>query len=136
MLLLLSLISGAVVWWEQTVQSRLDPLDAPASFSVRGWLVLHGWLNPFLCVLFGYLCVQHVHPGWESRASRLSGAAMLIVFGGLILTGAGLYYVGSEGGRTVLVWAHRLLGVLWPLALAGHGWQGIRAAKRTVNLNP
>ncbi len=118
-LLSLSFLSGAMVWWG-THQALGFDLAEGSSFSIRPWLVLHGALNPFLCGLFGWLCYGHVRGGWTMRANRRSGSVMISVFGALILTGSGLYYVGHESARVVLKEAHEWIGLLLPAVLLVH----------------
>ncbi len=116
-LLLLSFISGALIWYGQNA-NRLADLDS-ARFNVQIWRTLHGILNPFLCVVFGYLLCQHIRLGWEMKANRLSGLFMEAIFALLILTGVGIYYA-PENWQTRLISAHRVLGLLVPLSLTVH----------------
>lgn len=126
LLLSLAFISGVLVWWGQAVQRAT--LETP--LWLRALVVLHGGLNPFLCALFGYLCCQHIRVGWQLKANLATGLAMELVFAGLILSGVGLYYAGSESTRSVLVMTHRVMGVLLPVGLAAHCWAGFRRAKK------
>lgn len=126
LLLSLAFISGVLVWWGQTIQTAT--LETPSW--LRALVVLHGGLNPFLCALFGYLCCQHIRFGWQLKANLATGLAMELVFAGLILSGVGLYYAGSESARGALVLAHRIMGLLLPAGLAAHWWAGLRWAKK------
>ncbi len=128
-LLGLSLISGLLVWWGQTIQAR--ELRSPAW--LRPSLVLHGALYPFLCVLFGYLGCQHIRAGWELKANRLSGFFMEFIFVALILSGAGLYYFGDEFWRSACVILHRICGLALPAALTWHWLAGLAWAKKISN---
>ena len=125
-LLSLSVISGLLVWQGQRVLEQ--KMVAPDW--LRPTVVLHGVLNPLLCVLFGYLCCQHIRFGWQLRANLLSGFTMEIIFGGLILSGIGLYYAGTAEGRNLCVLTHRILGVLLAPALGMHWVSGLRWAKK------
>src|SRR5437867_1338470 len=115
-LLSLSFVSGLLIWQGQRVQAQ--------TLETAAWLhaaiVLHGTLNPCLCVLFGYLCCQHIRMGWQLRANLFTGLTMEIIFAGLILSGAGVYYAGREEWRAVFVGAHRVLGLVLPAALWLH----------------
>ncbi len=128
-LLLLSYISGLMLWFGPLLGRPADELLPPKP--ARFWVVLHGGLYPFLCVIFGYLLCQHMRYGWELRANRATGTVMEGSFAALILTALGLYY-GPETWREALVWAHRLLGLLLPLALAAH-WLAARAWVKTIS---
>ena len=123
-LLGLAFVSGLLVWWGQLKQS--EALDSPPW--LRTCVVLHGALNPFLCALFGYLCCEHIRLGWQLRANLITGLAMELLFGGLILSGIGLYYAGDW--REAMVTIHRVLGLLLPLGLGAHWWAGWRWAKK------
>ena len=125
-LLAASLVSGVLVWRGKHVQltEGFTPDWLP-------WAVIvHGSLNPFLCTLFGYLLCQHIRVGWQMRANVISGFIIEAVFAGLILTGVGLYYAGSETWRANLALAHRILGVLLPLGLATHWIAGLAWARK------
>src|SRR5262245_7273015 len=126
LLLSLSLISGLLVWQGQRIQART--VETPVWLHAA--LVLHGGLNPFLCVLFGYLCCQHIRLGWQLRANLATGFAIEIIFGGLILSGIGLYYAGGAESRNLWVQAHRVLGLLLAPALGLHWIAGRRWAKK------
>ncbi len=114
-LLSLAFASGAVVWYSVDVVGDVE--EPP--FDVRPWLLLHGMLNPFLCVLFGYLLCVHIRYGWALRANWVSGLFMESVFALLILTGAGLYYA-PEAWRAAIAETHHFAGGLLPVALAVH----------------
>jgi len=122
LLLSLSFLTGLVVWRGQILQART--METPAWLHAA--VVLHGSLNPFLCGLFGYLCCQHIRIGWHLRANLASGFSMEFVFAGLILSGVGLYYAGSDEWRATWTWAHRILGLLLPLSLSVHWAAGRR----------
>lgn len=123
-----SFVSGALVWWGQTVQAR-DLVTPPW---LHGCLVLHGGLNPLLCILFGVLLCHHIRVGWAMRANLWSGFLMEAVFAGLIASGVGLYYIGDDAMRARVVLLHQVLGLLLPLTLAAHWFSGIRWAGKTT----
>ena len=126
LLLSLSFISGLLVWQGQRVQEQT--MESPV------WLhpavVFHGSLNPFLCVLFGYLCCQHIRFGWQLRANLLTGFTMEFIFAGLILSGIGLYYARAAESRNLCVQTHRILGLLLAPGLGMHWVAGLRWAKK------
>jgi hypothetical protein len=122
-----SFISGALIWWGQTIQA--NEMTTPPW--LRACLVLHGALNPFLCVLFGILLCHHIRVGWRMRANLISGFIMELTFATLILTGIGLYYVGSEW-RDAVVWIHRICGLLVPVSLGIHWVSGLSWARKAA----
>ena len=126
LLLSISFISGLLVWQGQRIQAQT--METPVWLHAS--VVLHGSLNPFLCVLFGYLCCQHIRFGWQLRANLLTGFTMEIIFGGLILSGIGLYYAGAAEWRNLCVQTHRVLGLLLAPGLGIHWVAGLRWAKK------
>ena len=128
LLLSLGFLSGLLVWQGQRV---LEQTMAPPAW-LRSAVVLHGVLNPFHCVLFGYLCCQHIRCGWQLRANLLTGFTMELIFGGLILSGIGLYYAGTAEWRSLCVLTHRMLGVLLAPALGLHWLAGLYWAKKVA----
>ena len=126
LLLSLSFISGLLVWQGQRVQEQT--MESPVWLHAA--VVLHGSLNPFLCVLFGYLWCQHIRFGWQLRANLLTGFTMEFIFAGLILSGIGLYYAGAAESRNLCVQTHRILGLLLAPGLGMHWVAGLRWAKK------
>ena len=126
LLLSSSFLSGLLVWQGERVQAQT--METPDWLHTS--LILHGSLNPFLCVLFGYLCCQHIRFGWQLRANLVTGLAMEIIFGGLILSGIGLYYAGSAEWRSLWVQTHRILGLLLAPGLGMHWVAGLHWAKK------
>ena len=123
-----SAVSGGLAWWGKTIQSR----DLITPSWLAGSLMVHGVLNPLLCILFGCLLCHHIRLGWSIQANRASGLVMELLFAGLILSGVGLYYAGAEKTRDLVTSIHQLMGLLFPLALAVHWVAGIRWARRAV----
>ena len=115
LILLLSFASGIAIWWGKTLQA--EQLVTPVW--LRGTVILHGCLNPIQCVLFGILLCHHIRVGWQMRANLFAGFVMEGVFGGLILTGIGLYYA-PENWHDRVIWLHRAFGVAMPVTLGLH----------------
>ena len=115
-LLTASFVTGMMVWRGQVFQAA-EMVTPPW---LRAALVIHGSLNPFLCGLFGYLACQHIRLGWKLRANLASGLLLEASFLGLILTGLGLYYTGSDRTREWLKTIHDVLGLILPISLAFH----------------
>jgi hypothetical protein len=123
-----SFVSGVLVWYGQTV--------AGAALAPPVWLhrlrVLHGFLNPLLCAIFGYLVSQHIRYGWALRANWVSGLVMEGVFLVLIVSALVVYYADEGALRTGSVWAHRLAGAGLPVVLGGHWIAGRRWVKKNL----
>lgn len=124
-LLGLSFVSGILIWRGVHLQQA----QAATPVWLRGCVIVHGVLNPFLCGLFGYFLGDHIRIGWRLEANRVSGFLMEACFAALILTGVGLYYSGGEAFRNFCVVAHRALGLALPVCLAVHWVAGKRWAK-------
>src|SRR5687767_4348655 len=91
-LVALAFLTGVVLlYYDVTIE---DELARPAW--LHNFRVVHGCLYPFQCVFFGYLLCQHIRYGWGLKINRVSGFAMEGCFAGLILTGLGLHYIGSD----------------------------------------
>lgn len=114
--LLLSFVSGALIWYGQTLAQTAF---APPAW-LHPWRVLHGALNPLLCAVFGYLVCQHIRYGWALRANWLSGLVMEVVFLLLIISGLPLYYADEGRLRSASLWVHQITGAALPLVLAVH----------------
>lgn len=115
LLLLASFLSGVIIWYGETVNEEAsDP-----TFPVNAWRTAHGLLNPFLCILFGYLLSQHIRYGWALRSNWFTGLLMELDFALLILTGVGLYYA-PETWRSMTLDIHHYAGLALPLLLTWH----------------
>ncbi len=71
-------------------------------------------------VLLGTLLPTHVVRAWRSGRNRLSGVALLIAIGLLVVSGYGLYYFGGDLLRNVTQWTHLGLGILEPILFIMH----------------
>ena len=111
--LFLSFITGLGLWYIHELREEL----AETPWWTWWCQSLHGALNPLIAALFGYLCFSHVPGGWRMGANRKSGAFLVFLVAGLILTGIGLYYAAH---RHVQFTIHLLLGLLLPFALGIH----------------
>ena len=95
-----------------------------SSFNWRG---LHGLLNPFLSVLFGWLIFQHARSGWNMRVNLWTGMPLAVIFVGLIVTGAFILYpellfglVDTQVENNWLKTLHDLLGWLLLVGFISH----------------
>jgi len=66
-------------------------------------LMIHGAAAMAMLMVLGALFPLHVRRGWRARKNRVSGGAMMILNGLLIVTAFGLYYAGSDLVRPWLV---------------------------------
>ncbi len=119
--LALSFVSGVAIWSGQTISGESL---APPTW-IHAARVLHGVLNPVLCGVFGYLVAQHIRYGWALRANWVTGLAMEVVFGALIVSALVVYYADEGAFRSVLTWVHRLCGAAVPGVIAAH-WVAAR----------
>ena len=124
-LVALGFLTGAVLLYFDIVVE--EPVAKPEW--LQRILIVHGCLVPFQTALFGYLCAQHIRYGWQLKANQVSGFAMESCFVGLILTGVGLYYLGSEPLRELCQQIHSVFGVALPITLGVHWFQATRWVK-------
>jgi hypothetical protein len=119
--LALSFLSGVAIWYGQTLSAE--------TFAPPTWLhaarVLHGVLNPVLCGVFGYLVAQHIRYGWALRANWVTGLAMEVVFGVLIVSSLAIYYADEGALRSASMWVHRVCGAALPGVITVH-WVAAR----------
>ena len=97
-----------------------DPLGFPNDSSEPLWLKLHGAFAFLSLWTGGMLWGIHVVKAWGTRRRRWSGSILfsaLLVLGG---TGYLLYYVGDDGARDAISWAHWVIGIALPLVYLLH----------------
>jgi hypothetical protein len=106
------------------------------------WLVAHGASAFASLWLMGHLWSTHIAKRWRLRRHRKTGATLVAVMAVLIASGYLLYYLSSDSWRAVVSLGHWLLGLVMPLALAGHWWvrarskSAVRSAARHTPGNP
>ncbi|MBR90631.1 MAG: hypothetical protein CMO66_05085 [Verrucomicrobiales bacterium] len=100
---------------------------APPAEKTFNWRGLHGLTSPFLAVVFGWLMFQHARGGWRMRENLWTGAPLVVIFGGLIVTGGFILYpeflfglVDSQSQENWLKSLHDLLGWLLLVGFVGH----------------
>lgn len=116
LLLVCAFASGGLTW---LAQIYYDPEVEKQILDEHFWRTFHGILNPFLCIIFGFLLCEHIRYGWKFRANWISGFSMEAVFAALILTGVGLYYA-PEAWREAIDTTHKWIGLLLPVTLIWH----------------
>lgn len=78
----------------------------------RGLLMkVHGAAAMATLVLLGALLARHVPTGWSAGTNRISGVAVLVACGWLLVTGYALYYSGSDSLRYWAGETHFWVGV-------------------------
>jgi hypothetical protein len=103
---LLALLATGLLW-------KLD-LDRALLMRIHGAAAMAGM------VLFGALLARHVPCGWKQRASRISGAALLIALLWLVVSGYALYYSGTESLRAFASQTHFWIGIALAVVLGLH----------------
>ena len=103
---LLALLGSGVLW-------KLD-MERALLMKIHGAAAMAGM------VLLGALLARHVPCGWKTRASRISGAALLTALLSLVLSGYALYYAGSESLRAFASQTHFWIGVALAVVFAVH----------------
>ena len=93
---------------------------------------LHGAAAMAFLLALGALLPRHLPQGWRQKRQRPSGLLLVVVCAILVLTGWGLYYFSAEGLRAATRVIHSVLGVLLPLAMAGHVWRVRRRPRLDV----
>lgn len=90
---------------------------------------IHGGSAMLMMVFYGYLLASHVPAGRRSKRNRALGLALTCGIAFMILTAYGLYYIGGETFRSIVSWAHLLVGFCLPFVLALHVWSGHRSSR-------
>jgi len=117
-------------WWLLQRYVRVETeFGLQAHPLAPGLMKLHGAGAMLALLVLGALLPLHVQRGWQSLRNRGTGIGMLLLCGGLILTGYALYYVGGEKLRTWSATIHLVLGLGFPLFLIWHIARGRRSAK-------
>jgi hypothetical protein len=93
-------------------------------------LKLHGAAAMLFLVLLGTLLPVHVRRAWNGRKARAQGALLLSLNGVLIVSGYALYYLAGEESRWIVSPLHWVVGLLLPVSLAWHVWEGRRLRGR------
>jgi hypothetical protein len=95
----------------------LRSLNAPGQSVL---MKIHGALAMVFLSVFGTLVFEHVPMGWLQNERRRSGLPLLAACGVLIITGWGLYYLGSDVARLSAHWIHLIVGALFPVLIVLH----------------
>jgi hypothetical protein len=91
----------------------------------ESWMLkAHGAAAMAVLVLLGTLLPMHVKFAWRAGRNLRTGLSLFGLFGFLVLTGYGLYYVGGERLRSWTSAAHLWVGLALPPLMALHVWRG------------
>jgi hypothetical protein len=93
-------------------------------------LKVHGASAMLVMIFYGYLLATHVPIGLRSKRNRALGLTLAYAIGFMIVTAYGLYYLGGEGFRSLVSWAHLSVGAALPLILGLHVFTGHRSRVR------
>lgn len=94
-------------------------------------LSLHGGAAMVTLLLLGALGPMHVQRAWRANKNRATGIASIAMYGLLIATAFGLYYVGSEALRPWLSTIYIAFGLAVPAVITAHIMVG-RASVATM----
>lgn len=104
-----------------------DQMKSNAEMDTEKWqqaaallLSLHGGAAMVTLMLLGALGPMHVQRAWRAKKNRATGFASLAIYGLLISTAFGLYYVGSEALRPWISTIHIAFGLAVPAVVAAH----------------
>jgi hypothetical protein len=114
-----------LLWLGLHYGTQTDEESGPAIHPAEPWLLrLHG-LGAFVTLLvLGAVYVRHLHPAWQAKRNRGSGALLTGSLGLLILSGYGLYYFAGDALRSWTGFVHNALGIALPFVVAGHILRG------------
>jgi cytochrome c biogenesis protein CcdA len=107
--------------WQKDISS-----DEIWQQAVAYLLMVHGAAAMATLLLLGALIPVHVLCAWQSTKNRVSGSVMIILNTALIVTGFGLYYLGSETVRPWMSWIHMGAGFSLSLLFPVHIFLGRR----------
>jgi small-conductance mechanosensitive channel len=104
-----------------------DQMKSNAELDTEKWqqaaamlLSLHGGAAMVTLMLLGALGPMHVQRAWRAKKNRATGFASMAIYGLLISTAFGLYYVGSEALRPWISTIHIAFGLAVPAVVAAH----------------
>ncbi len=124
---ILLFVSGLAWWWLDRFGETPGEFGAVKNPLQHPVLVLHGVTALGYLLLLGSLGTAHIRRGWSVRKQRAQAVFLLALQGLLVLTAAGLYYIGHEGLRSWVSDAHLTAGLLLGAALPLHIWLGRRS---------
>lgn len=86
--------------------------------SIFGWLMI--WLT-------GAIWSIHMRTHWRLKENRINGLILNLLIALLLASTLGMYYLGDELLSKYSSIVHSILGILFPLAIFLHRYQGKKA---------
>ena len=83
-------------------------------------LSMHGGAAMITLMLLGALGPMHVQRAWRAKKNRATGVISIAMYGLLIATAFGLYYMGSEVLRPWISTIHIAFGLAVPAVITAH----------------
>ncbi|MGY3450439.1 hypothetical protein [Bradyrhizobium sp. USDA 4353] len=100
-------VSGALWIYADQMKTRSE-MDSEFWQQAAAFLLsTHGGAAMVTLLLLGALGPMHVQRAWRARKNRATGVLSLALYGLLIATAFGLYYVGSDLGSPAALDQHR-----------------------------
>jgi hypothetical protein len=118
------LFATGIIWLvaDQLKEESGDLWQQTAAYA----LMVHGGMTMVTLMFLGALVPSHIQRAWRAKKNRTTGIVSVIVYGLLIITAFGLYYLGSEAVRPWLSFVHVTVGLAVPVLLAVHVLVGRR----------
>lgn len=114
--------------WDSPVQVSADLRLASAA--------LHTTIAFAAMILIGSLSAVHMRVGWKRHLNRISGIGLLLLFGILLLTAIGMFYVGDEDFSRWSSVVHSTVGVVVTVLFCWHMEKGRRIRLRLSAAGP
>jgi small-conductance mechanosensitive channel len=83
-------------------------------------LSVHGGAAMVTLMLLGALGPMHVQRAWRAKKNRATGIVSIAMYGLLVGTAFGLYYIGSEALRPWISTIHIAFGLAVPAVITAH----------------
>ena len=112
--------SGALWIYADQMKNNSEPNTETWQQAAAFLLSLHGGAAMITLLLLGALGPMHVQRAWRAKKNRATGIASLAMYGLLISTAFGLYYIGSEALRPWISTIHIAFGLAVPVVVAAH----------------
>jgi small-conductance mechanosensitive channel len=112
--------SGAVWLLADQMKNNADNDTEMWQQAAAFLLSLHGGAAMVTLMLLGALGPMHVQRAWRAKKNRVTGIVSIAMYGLLIATAFGLYYLGSEVLRPWISTIHIAFGLAVPAVITAH----------------